>query len=214
MKGLNVPFLKELSYDRSIRSLSASLDGLNKQSLQFTPWASEFPYKPDVSFAIAHAGKCIFLKFFVNEKTIRAAAGFINGPVWEDACVEFFISFDQETYYNFEFNCIGTRLAAFGKGKNDRTHLPEDSIRRIKTGVFIDHNKQNGIDWELTVAIPLDVFTQHQLASLAGQECGANFYKCGDGLPDPHFVSWTNIETATPNFHVPAFFGKLVFDYE
>jgi hypothetical protein len=39
-----------------------------------------------------------------------------------------------------------------------------------------------------------------------------NFYKCGDELGVPHFVSWTKIKTDSPAFHMPEFFGGLEFE--
>jgi hypothetical protein len=41
---------------------------------------------------------------------------------------------------------------------------------------------------------------------------GANFYKCGDELPTPHFLSWNPIEWKEPSFHRPEQFGKLIFE--
>ncbi len=39
----------------------------------------------------------------------------------------------------------------------------------------------------------------------------ANFYKCGDKLTVPHFVTWNSIGTNKPDFHQPKFFGELYF---
>ena len=39
----------------------------------------------------------------------------------------------------------------------------------------------------------------------------ANFYKCGDKLQTPHFLSWNPIDLEKPNFHCPEFFGMLRF---
>ena len=39
-----------------------------------------------------------------------------------------------------------------------------------------------------------------------------NFYKCGDMLSKPHFLSWNPIDTPSPDFHVPASFGLLTFE--
>ncbi len=40
----------------------------------------------------------------------------------------------------------------------------------------------------------------------------ANFYKCGDELQTPHFLSWNPIEIEKPDFHRPDFFGTLRFE--
>ena len=50
------------------------------------------------------------------------------------------------------------------------------------------------------------------IESFDGKEMGANFYKCGDELPTPHFLSWNPIEWAEPSFHRPEQFGKLIFE--
>jgi hypothetical protein len=47
---------------------------------------------------------------------------------------------------------------------------------------------------------------------LKGKTCRANFYKCGDDLPEPHFLSWNNIIADKPDFHLPQYFGTLTFE--
>ena len=55
-------------------------------------WAAEFPYCPQVEFAIAHKGDAILLHYRVEEDSVRAEAGTDLGPVWQDSCCEFFCS--------------------------------------------------------------------------------------------------------------------------
>lgn len=211
MKQLTVQCIKEINYNQSISIASTQLDKLEKHILGFTPWPN-YPYKPQVQFAIAHSNKCIFLKYFVDEKFIMAAVGNTNGAVWEDACVEFFVSFDEKEYYNLEFNCIGTCRVGFGKEKKQRELIAREAISKIKYGVFINNQHPDNIHWELTVAIPPEVFTHHNIHSFEGEKYKANFYKCGDGLQDPHFVSWSDIKSPQPDFHLPQFFGDLIFE--
>lgn len=66
-------------------------------------------------------------------------------------------------------------------------------------------------DWELTLMIPLEVFSYHQINSLKGRQSKVNFFKCGDELPEPHFLAWRNIIAASPDFHLPDFFGTMHF---
>lgn len=116
--------------------------------------------------------------------------------------------------YNFEFNCIGTCLLGFGTGKSGRTLLPEQLIRKIKHLALIKSSNDSGIfmaDWELTLMIPLEVFSYHQINSLKGRQSKVNFFKCGDDLPEPHFLAWRNIIAASPDFHLPEFFGTMHF---
>jgi hypothetical protein len=209
MKKLKVLAFNEIE-NQSIQGLSFMMDKMERHTLELTPWAA-YSYKPTVHFSIAYNGNTIFLKYYVTEKFIQAAAGKINGSVWEDSCVEFFVGFGDEGYYNLEFNCIGTIFAAFGNERNGREHLSEEVIRTIKYHTVIYNNNENDICWQLTLAIPLNVFSHHAPASLTEKQCRANFYKCGDRLPQPHFLSWSNIEAPEPNFHLPNFFGVLVF---
>ena len=180
------------------------------QQLAEQPWPS-FAYKPDVTFSIAHTGDHILLTFNVEEAEVRHENTAINSSVWEDSCVEFFISFDKSGYYNFEFNCIGTALVGFGSDRNNRNLLPVTLVKRIRCFASMEKNA-NSIQWRLQIIIPISVFMYHNIFSLEGKSCKANFYKCGDKLAQPHFLAWNNIETAEPDFHQPSFFGELEFE--
>src|SRR5660397_6823 len=80
-----------------------------------------FPYLPSIKFRIAHVKNEIWLKFYVKEKNILAQEIHTNGDVYKDSCVEFFISINENNYYNFEFNCIGTIHIGYGPGRGNRT---------------------------------------------------------------------------------------------
>jgi len=56
------------------------------------------------------------------------------------------------------------------------------------------------------------VFFKHRIGSLGGKTVRANFYKCGDELQTPHFLSWNPVRTERPDFHRPDFFGVLEFE--
>ena len=89
--------------------------------------------------------------------------------------------------------------------------LAEDALKKIET--YTKLNKKNGFFyWEMLIVIPTELFIRHSLQSLGGIVCRANFYKCGDGLSQPHYLSWNNIESGTPNFHLPQFFGEIFFE--
>jgi hypothetical protein len=194
-----------------IKKMSGIMDGLHKHTMTFAPW-KEFGYMPRVLFSIGYSNDYLFIKYFVQEKEIRAHANQLQGSVWEDSCVEFFVSFDNGGYYNFEFNCLGTFLAAFGPSKNERDFLEKEVMKKIVTHVSIVRNEHEDINWELTAAIPVSSFVHTSIDKLQGVSCNANFYKCGDMLAEPHFVAWSNIESATPNFHLPEYFGTLEFN--
>lgn len=213
MKQLSVPFI-HLDESNTIDEISRKLDHVHQELIANVPW-DEYPYKPEIAFSIAHGENGLFLKYFVEEKYVRAVNSEPNEPVYEDSCVEFFISFEDESeYYNFEFNCAGTCLLGFGEGREGRVLSSPEIIKQInfKSTLKPATNTEANIGWELTLAIPFSVFQYHELSSLSGKKCRANFYKCGDKLPEPHFLAWNNIQSENPNFHLPKFFGDVEFN--
>jgi hypothetical protein len=211
IEKLIVPRWKGMSSGNPIAEVNVKLNESGRAALAYSPWGS-YINAPIVQFTIAYGSDCIFLKFFVEEKTIRAVNNSINASVWEDSCVEFFVAFDDGGYYNLEFNCIGTACAGYGKSKTNRFQLQPGHIKTIRYQSIIEGNRDGGnVKWELALSIPLEIFVYTNVADLHGKECAANFYKCGDLLPEPHFITWNNIIWAEPNFHLPAFFGTLYF---
>ena len=192
-----------------VEQLHSIFNEQEKHPLEFHLWNKEID-KPKVSFSIAHNSRSVLLKFFVQEKEIRANVNKLNGTVWEDSCVEFFVAFDETGYYNLEFNCLGMVYAAFGKSRNERMQLPEQLLSKIESHTKLIKKKDH-FYWEIAVVIPTEVFSHHSINSLKGTTGRGNFYKCGDGLSSPHYLSWENIESGIPDFHLPQFFGEILF---
>ena len=169
-----------------------------------------------VNFDIRHRGTSILLDFKVQEPQVKATCTEINSPVWEDSCVEFFLALgDDRNYYNFEINAIGTVLGAYGPGRNSREYISPGDLSQISCtpslGKGIIVNLEGGIKWELGIVIPAKVLIHHRITDLAGIRARGNFYKCGNGLDNPHFLSWMPVNTDKPDFHRPEFFGDLEF---
>ena len=173
--------------------------------------------KVQVQFDIVHDGSSIFLKYFVRENQVRAVNRAFNSPVWEDSCVEFFLSLDGgDHYYNFEFNAIGTVLGGYGRDKNSRDRLPVEVLEKIETnpslGREVIENLEEETSWTLEVKLPVSALCHSKIKDLSGVKATANFYKCGDRLKEPHFISWKPVLSETPNIHQPQYFGKLEFE--
>lgn len=178
---------------------------------------SQYPYKPDVSFKIAHSGSEIYLQYHVKEKYLRAKYKNDNENVWTDSCVEFFISpANDGSYYNMEFNCIGTTLIGFGNDKQNReragAEITSGIERNSSLGDDTIESKAGEFSWTLTLIIPLHAFFKHNIHSLSGLTSRANLYKCGDELQEAHYLSWQPISFERPNFHLPQFFSELIFE--
>lgn len=193
----------------------------DKENIGFTPidtvnWA-DYPYRPEASFRIVCAEDALLLHYKASEPTVRAEALEDNGRVWEDSCVEFFVSLDNDSrYYNIECNCAGTILVAFGDGRNDRQSAPRELLRDVLRYASLGRGpfeeKPAEEPWEVALAVPFKTFFRHDVASLRGREIRANFYKCGDKLRIPHFLSWNPIVSERPDFHRPEAFGTLFVD--
>ena len=129
MKELDVKKVSMASIP--VESVPALLD---EEKVAFQPintvnWTA-FPYCPDVKFRIAHTDDAILLHFKVKEASVRAVAGKDNGPVWEDACVEFFsVPAGDGVYYNMECNCAGHCLSVLGR------NVPTASMRHRKYSI-------------------------------------------------------------------------------
>ena len=194
-----------------VNEVSSFLSSITRHRLNHCLWVSVND-KPEVEFSIAHDSDKIFLKYFVTERHIRAVETEINGRIWEDSSVEFFISFDDAmTYYNLEFNSIGTALIGFGSNRNNRELLSKQLIQKVE--VLAESVEE--VRWrkcELTLIIPVEIFIHHKIENLNSKDCKVNFYKCGDLLSEPHFIAWSNILSPDPNFHLPEFFGELRFE--
>ncbi|MEN6322019.1 MAG: carbohydrate-binding family 9-like protein [Proteiniphilum sp.] len=175
-------------------------------------WENDFPKILPVTVKVAHDGERLYLYYQVTGEAVRAANTEDFGSVWEDSCVEFFMQREGETVYrNFECNILGALLAAHHETREKSTPL-KNEVPLITRKGSICHRYEQGrqvSDWTLFLEIPKQAmgFAAHE--SLAGQKIRANFYKCGDKTPEPHFLSWSPIELPKPNFHVPQFFGLL-----
>lgn len=171
---------------------------------------------PDVRFRAAHCGGAMALHFHISDNELRAAENGNDGRVWEDSCCEFFVSPDKnDFYYNFECNCIGTLLLHGGPQGGDRPSAPEEtyaSVRRWSSlGKDSFEAKEKICEWDLVEIIPASALFRHEVKDFSGLEMNANFYKCGDLLPHPHFLSWAPISLEKPAFHCPQFFGTIIF---
>lgn len=209
-KFAEAPFFDLITAGDDISIFSNQLEKISAHDINYFPWPN-YRSETCVQFSIAYSLSHVLLKFRVTEKNIRAVHTGINSPVFEDSCVEFFIALDDTGYYNFEFNCIGGKLGEFGKSRKDRQFLPTAAMKKIKTETLIKNSVDNFFLWNLTIMIPFETFIHHHLWDLRNNVCQSNFYKCGDKLPEPHYMSWSPIKTAAPDFHQPQYFGDLLF---
>jgi len=210
--------VKKIDIDASdIEAVSRVLSELCIENIDNVNWPKQFPYKPDVSFRIAHNGENILLQYEVQEDEIRGEVTEDNGPVWNDSCVELFLSFDNQYYYNLETTCIGTTLISYRNADGSVIQHADSkimkSIKRLPSlGTKKRAKEQGDFHWTLTLVIPHTVYWKSDIKSFDGIQARGNFYKCGDELTKPHFVSWSPISSVERNFHQPEYFGYIEFE--
>ena len=213
--------MKELIVNKVKTSGDAPWDEVLK-SLDNAPWNlidtvnwTEYGYCPQVRFRMVYGDSAFLLQYSVKEQSVRALAAVDNEEVWKDSCVEFFVMPDEKIYYNFEFNCSGTCLLAAGTSRNERETAQNTIISTIRRHPSLGKHpfgeRTSETEWDMTLVIPYVCLFKHPDYSPAGKTVRANFYKCGDELTVPHYLSWNPIKTKFPDFHRSEFFGTIKF---
>ncbi|MBK8946896.1 MAG: hypothetical protein IPM32_16730 [Ignavibacteriae bacterium] len=193
-----------------------NISNLNSISINHYLWMQN-NYSPKVEIKGCYSESSIFLNFKVFENEITATYTKINDPVYKDSCVEFFINLfpeNSEAYFNFEINAIGTIYIGFGKIGN-RKILPIKDVELVKvfstlTKPFIGNIENNF--WEIKLLIPIYLLEKYYVQKFARNPAKANFYKCGDETRFVHYGCWNLIKSEKPNFHLPKYFGDLLFE--
>jgi len=185
------------------------LDKFSVEPIECINWPNKFPYLPEVKVALGHTDSSILLHFDVAEANAKAVCMEPNGPVWEDSCVEFFVKVPgADHYFNFETNCIGTGLAARRLSRDNFAHFGHDQMACItrRSSLPCEPVDIKDTSWNLELEVPFSVLG----LSSCPDKLEANFYKCGDKTAVTHFVSWSPIAAANPDFHRPECFGELI----
>lgn len=212
MKTLHIPNQHISQYETSFDKIKMLLEAGAKASIDQVNWKKKFPGSLSVTVRAAHDGETLYLYYTIEGEELRATNTKDFGSVWEDSCVEFFMQREGETSYrNFECNVLGVLLSRYHESREkgvSQTDLMSDIFRYSTIQHRYENNKQVS-DWTMYLEIPKQALGFAGNESLGGQKLRANFYKCGDKTPMPHFLSWNPIDLPEPNFHVPQFFGLL-----
>jgi hypothetical protein len=184
-------------------------DAIPRAEINVSPWM--VPPEGISAFAqLCYNPNALLVRLEAVERNPRAC---LEGPldmVCNDSCLEFFLSPDGKRYFNFEFNPKGTMYLGFGTGRQDSVRqLPADYRRLFSVDPFRDGDR-----WGINFAIPA-AFIKGYVPSFRlekGMTLTGNFYKCGDETEKPHYLTWNPIECGHPDFHLPAFFGRLLLE--
>lgn len=188
------------------------------------PWhKTHEPKVPSVEVKLLYSDKNIYLRYFVREKFIIARTTKPQGKVHLDSCVEFFVAPNKNGYFNFELNCIGSIHLGFKQDRHSGGFIAEEDLNKITIATSLPNGKsieeavlapEEG--YIVEYCIPFEIFLKYAKCDMPqkGTSWRANFYKCGDNLPEPSWGVWSDIATPNPDFHRPEFFGTIIFsDY-
>lgn len=178
---------------------------------------------PRTQARLLYSADAIHIQFRVEDRYVRAIAQQHQGMVWRDSCVEFFFSPTPETdrgYFNLEMNCGGTMLLHYrGATPESRRPIANEDLEqiRIRTSLprIIDPQIDEPVAWTLACRLPLLLIRQYcPEATMPGPgvRWRANFYKCAEHVSHPHWITWAPVDFPKPNFHLPQFFGHLIFE--
>ena len=194
-----------------VRCLSASDEVLSipRARIEETPWGSTYRPRSEAAVGWMEDGLEVLLVCWEeNPRTIETEP---NSEVYQDSCLEFFLSPYPEVsdaYLNFEFNSNGTLLLGFDGPGKQRIRLPEaeGSLFDIRL-LRMDEGKA----WGLRFHIPFSFLTgkYRQPAMQPGHVFRGNFQKCGDLCAEEHYLCWNPIHAPQPDFHRGECFGTL-----
>ena len=142
--------------------------------------------------------------------------------MFEDSCVEFFFTPGQETrqgYFNLEVNCGGTALFHHQKGRGIED-VPVSAVDFAQAQIahslpkIVDPEIKEETTWVVEYRLPFAVLSNYARTDTPtnGSNWRANLYKCADASSHPHWLAWSPVDTPSPDFHRPEFFGKLIFE--
>ena len=202
MKNLIITKINASAVEASAVPALLDASGIEFNPIETVNW-KEYPYQPSVKFRAAHIGHAVLLHYQVTEASVRAVATADDGRVWEDACVEFFLSPESnDFYYNLECNCAGKLLLHGGAAGTERPGASEEVLKSVKRWASLGtepfEERVGECTWEVALVIPTSAIFRHSIESLDGKTMRANFYKCGDLLQTPHFLSWSPIDLPQP----------------
>ena len=173
--------------------------------LTHTGWLPPCPVA--ARFQSCHDGERLYLRLEAEERPVRATLTGLLDQVCRDSCLEFFFAPDGGgRYFNFELNPLGTLCLGFGAERSTRVRqVPKD------LGQFQIEPFTTPVGWGVAFAVPADFVRLYFPDFTLSGEAAANFYKCGDDTPAPHYLAWSPLSASTPDFHRRQDFGRLIF---
>ncbi len=178
-------------------------------------------HRPHVEAKLLWDDDALTLIFRVADRYVRAVAENHQDPVYKDSCVEFFFTPGPDlglSYFNLEINCGGTMLFWWHPKNEEAMPVAAEDCDRIEIAhslpKMVEPEIKEPTTWTLEYRLPFDILRKYCPAATdpaPGVIWKANFYKCADESSHPHWLTWAPVDHPTPRFHMPGYFGALLF---
>lgn len=179
-------------------------------------------FRPITEAKMLYDASNVYIIFRVHDKFVQSTVTAYNGEVSSDSCVEFFFSpnsAEPGLYFNLEVNAGGTPLIFFITNPWTKfTKLSDTLINEIEIAhslpAVVNPEITEEVTWTIEYRIPLGILKQFTNVTMPnpGVTWRGNFYKTGSRTSNPHYYTWSPVSNPEPNFHLPAYFGKLTFN--
>jgi len=157
--------------------------------------------------------KYLYLAFVCTDPRIVAKHTTRDATVYEDDCVEAFLSSDgyPKRYFEFEFNPRNTQMDAsvvFAKTGQEKTVDYGWNCAGLDSATRVE-GKGATQQWTIEIALPFSEIGRKHKTPAVGEEWRANFYRIEYATRPEEFICWS--PTILPSFHTPERIGKLLF---
>ncbi|WP_232834822.1 carbohydrate-binding family 9-like protein [Pleomorphovibrio marinus] len=178
-------------------------------------------FMPETEAKLAYDTHYIYGIFRVKDRYVISEETKPNGPVSRDSCVEWFFAPDEDsphTYFNIEINAGGTTLFHHVTvPRKEYKVIDEEDISEITVATsmpsVISPEITSDTTWIVEYKIPIRLLKKYSNITQPskGVTWKANFYKTANRNSNPHYITWNIVENPRPDFHLPQYFGKLIF---
>jgi hypothetical protein len=190
------------------------------------------PLYPRTQARLLYDDAGIHVFFRVEDRYVRSVTTEYQGPVFRDACVEFFFEPDRNRgYLDMEVNAGGTLLMKYhdpevrpGAEQSPPGFMlvlvPWEDAQQVRIRhslpKVIEPEIKEPVVWYVQYFVPFAVLEKYfgPLRPVSGRIWRANFYKISLDNSHPHRATWAPIppEARAGGFHQPKFFAPIRFE--
>lgn len=163
---------------------------------------------------VAHDREALLLRFDCDDRDIWATHAWRDAPLWEEEVVEVFMApgeADPSEYVEIEVNPLGVVFDARVANPHGRRETMSVDRSWNAAGLVVAVDRPSPERWRVDIVVPWrDV---HEGAR--PRIWRANFFRIERPRDrHPEFSCWSPTHADPPDFHKPAFFGRLILDEE